>query len=162
MKKMILPLLILSLIFLSACSEPVGNAQFTLTSFESQLSIDGDFLIGQLNYVSANEITLTVDYPEEIKGMEFKQTTFGIDISFEGTQIHEFQSEVFGFHLSPIEELFEYLSVLGENHFMVDENGNFKAETNYDIINGIFDLHANQIVSIESENHRFDFMIHSE
>lgn len=160
MKKLILVFIALSLVFMCACSaELTHDEQFVLGGFESRVSIDGDFLIGQLNFVSAQEITLTVDYPEEIAGLEFHQNTFGIDISFAETQINEFQSELFGFNLSPVEELFEYLSSLGENNFTVDKNGNFNAETVYDTIKVRIDSNVNQIISIESENHRFDFSV---
>ena len=160
MKKTVLLFLVLSLIFLCACSTvKYEEHQFTLTSFESQISIDGGDLIGRLNYVSADEITLTVDYPEEIRGLAFKQNTFGTDVSFEGTEINEFQSELFGFNLSPVEELFEYLSSLSENNFTLDADGGFSTETNYDNIKVKVDLNENHIVSIESENHQFDFTV---
>ncbi len=143
LKKSLSILMLISLLTLTACQSTQATTQFTLSAFQSTITVmqNDEQITASLDYVSPTEINLIFTSPENLAGMCVNIVDGEKILSLEGVQISLSAAENLTLSDNVISVLYEALGNFGSCEQLIAQTGKINCEG--ESINGTYTVTFN-------------------
>lgn len=130
LKKSLSILMLISLLTLTACQTSQAQTQFTLSAFQSTITVmqNEEQIIASLDYVSPTEINLTFSSPESLAGMIVCIVDGEKVLSLDSVQINLNEVEALTLSDNVISALYEVLGNFGSCEQLIAQTGKINCE----------------------------------